>query len=105
MYVCPDAKPGTLRQLDSSNGFLCIKSKAFTRLFFGTINKSGIIPLFISLGGLYSLFSSSRHPMIRLMPDNGIQYASTTKRDMFISLKYNTPELLGLYSFHAVDNY
>lgn len=37
----------TAQQLDSSNSFLCIKSKAFTRLFFGSINKSGIYTTFL----------------------------------------------------------
>ena len=59
----------TARQLDS---FLCIKSKAFTRLFFCSINKSGIIPLFYILARLYSLFSLSRRPIIRRMPNSGI---------------------------------
>ena len=49
MPGCIAGRLATARQLDS---FLCIKSKAFTRSIFDTINKSGITPTFLYFGAV-----------------------------------------------------
>ena len=80
MYHMPGYIAGQLAAAQQLNSFLCIKSKAFTRLFFCSINKAVLYHFFMFWRGLYSFFSSSRRLNIRHIPDNGIQNAKHDKK-------------------------
>ena len=94
MYHMPGCIAGqlaTAQPLDSSTAFYVSKVKRLHAYFLAQLIKAVLYHFFIFWRGLYSLFSSSRRSNIHHIPNSGIQNASTTKRDMFISLKYNKP--------------